>query len=295
MWKRKGLLTVTVLKKSTNMNIPYDFLDTDTVALIFFISIHISLRYAVYSFLVSFHSILIHSFTHLFILSPYSTFTSYCSCHKITMKRRGRSPTKKSRSTNAILDGEMIDTDDQELLIRSLEEEAHQQSQLFQKAFAAVGGFAMVISLLVYPFLCHEECSQRLISCWTHAIVSCVTHGLSIQCSRCRNRKDNCDEDEQDDDDKNNKSDEDDGIDPMILAISIWKTKLFQGAVVLNLLPLLLWIVGFFDQDLEHFHLGLVLGNVVTLVGAFLLLWDVQSTRQALDELNGAKYEHKSL
>lgn len=201
------------------------------------------------------------------------------------MNRRGRSPTKKSRSTNAVLVEDMIDTEDQEELIQSLKKEAQQQSELFQKVFAVVSVFAMVVSLFVYPFLCYDECSQRLVSCWTHALVSCMMHGLSIYCSRRKNTSIP----------SNSTSTSDTTTDPIVLCESVWKIKQFQIAAVLNVSPLLLWVVGVFDQDVEHFHLGLVLGNVVTLVGAFLMVWDTQSTQQALNELNGAKYEHKTL
>lgn len=176
-----------------------------------------------------------------------------------------------------------MDTDDQDDLIHSLQEDARKQSELFQKAFAAVGGFAMVTSLLVYPFLCHDECSKRLASCWTHAIVSCGTHGLSIRLSRSMNYP------------RQHSDAEEDDYGPSPLFVAFWKTPLFAAAIALHILPLVLWVVGVFDQDVEHFHLGLVFGNVVTLLGSSILLWDVYSTRRALSELNGAKYEHKSL
>lgn len=210
------------------------------------------------------------------------------------MRRRGRSPTERFKATNSALDASeeengdnavILDTDDQEELIRTMEEEAKKQSQLFQTAFSLVGGFAMVVSLFVYPFLCHDECSQRLFSCWTHAIVSCGTHGLSVKVSRSTNRYPNGVDHIEDD------INDDAGPAPIFPSLP----SLFGILVVLHVLPLVLWVLGAFDRDVEHFHLGLVLGNLVTLLGSFLLYWDAQSTQQALNDLHGAKYEHKSL
>jgi hypothetical protein len=214
------------------------------------------------------------------------------------MRRRG-SPTARFEATNSAFesseeddDDDMImDTDEQEELIRFMQEDAQKQSQLFQTAFSLVGGFAMVISLFVYPFLCHDECSQRLFSCWAHAIVSCGTHGLSIKLSRSMNPRYPTSGMEDDDDGGGGRKNDDLLIPPF----SLVKSTLFGILVVVHVLPLLLWVMGIFDKDVEHFHLGLVLGNVVTLLGSFLLLWDAQSTREALSDLDGAKYEHKSL
>jgi len=140
----------------------------------------------------------------------------------------------------------------------------------------------MMISLFVYPFLCHDECSQRLVSCWTHAMFSCGTHGLSIRLSRSMNLQ------------ETKKDKEGMEYDPSP-SVAFWTTDLFHVGVALNILPLVLWVVGLFHQDVEHFHLGLALGNVVTFLGSSILLWDVHSTRHALADMNGAKYEHKSL
>ena len=54
-------------------------------------------------------------------------------------------------------------------------------------------------------------------------------------------------------------------------------------------------MIGSFDGDTEHFHVGLTLGNLVSMVGALTLLWDAYMTREAFADLIGAKYEHKSL
>jgi hypothetical protein len=228
------------------------------------------------------------------------------------MRRRGRSPTRQFEATNSAFETSsddddedddggdtMMDTDEQDELIRSMEEDAQKQSQLFQTAFSLVGGFAMVTSLFVYPFVCHDECSQRLLSCWTHAIISSGTHGLSIKISRsmnrCYPRRSADDADNGGDDDVNSNYDKDPLIPIPPPPFSFAKSTLFGILVLLHVAPLLLWVMGGFDQDVEHFHLGLLLGNLVTLLGSFLLLWDLQSTRQALSDLNGAKYEHKSL
>lgn len=208
------------------------------------------------------------------------------------MKRRGRSPTEKSYSTNAVpydyendhVDDEdeddmiIMDTDDQESVIQALQEQAQEQVQLFQKAFAIVGVLAIVITLFVYPFLCYDECSQQPWSCGTHALVSSLSHGLAIYGSRFPNIPPRPEETLL-----------------LLLPVSILKTTPFLLATILNVLPIIFWVGGAFHLDVEHFHLGLVVGNILTLLGSFLLVWDAQSTQQALDELYGAKYEHKSL
>lgn len=187
------------------------------------------------------------------------------------MRRRGRSPTPH-HGTNTDPhhdenDNDFLDSDDQNALVASLEAEYRSQAKQFQLAFGLVGGFAMAASLL-YPFLCEEECSTRLLACWTHTAVAVVAHGLSILLSRI----------EQHGSSQTTRS-----------------MALLVGASSLTLVPVLLWVAGFFHDDIEHFHLGLVLGNAVTLTGSMLLRWDAHSTRIALEDLNGAKYEHKSL
>lgn len=209
------------------------------------------------------------------------------------MKRRGRSPTEKSYATNAarydlqdeddnddendVNEDLIMDTDDQEDLIQSLQEQAQEQVQLFQKAFLVVGVLAIVITLFVYPFLCYEECSLRRLSCGTHAIFSSISHGLMIYSSQYLRLQ----------------SPHNDAL--LVLPVSILKSTPFLLATILNVIPIISWVTGAFHLDVEHFHLGLVVGNVLTLLGSFLLVWDAQSTQQALDELYGAKYEHKSL
>ena len=171
----------------------------------------------------------------------------------------------------------MMDTEDQDNLIQSLQEQAQEQVQLFQKAFVVVGFLAMVITLFVYPFLCYEECSQRQWSCGTHAVFSSISHGLTIYGSQSQSLK----------------SPHDDAL--LLLPVSILKSTPFLLAAILTLMPVFFWVGGAFHLDVEHFHLGLVVGNILTLLGSFLLVWDGQSTQQALDELYGAKYEHKTL
>lgn len=212
------------------------------------------------------------------------------------LRKRGRSPSAplQYRYTNAVNNEEcssedyddddeiILDTDDQEDVIHSLQEQSYRQSKQFQTLFFGVGVFAMIISL-VYPFLCHDECSSRLFSCWSHTLVSCGSHVLSIKLSRSLQYLE----------------DENGELrplaDPMLPPHSVLASPTFLAAAGANLVPLVLWISGAFDQDIDHFHIGLVMGNMVTLVGSIIVLWDWYSTRQALAELNGAKYEHKSL
>jgi hypothetical protein len=156
-----------------------------------------------------------------------------------------------------------MDIDDQDLLVHSLEDQAFQQTKDFQRYFGLVVGFAVLVSL-VYPLLCQEECSTQWAACWIHAAVSSLTHALSILLSR-----------------KDPPSSRDL---PLLLATS-----------VPTVIAVLLWLAGKFAEDIEVFHLGLILGNIVSFMGSLLLRWDIQSTKTALEELHGAKYEHKSL
>ena len=202
------------------------------------------------------------------------------------MRNRGRSPTESSRATNAAQDSsshdEMLDTDDQEELIKSLVAQSQRQAKFFQTVFAGVGFFAMVISLFFYPFICRDECSSRPISCWTHAFISCGTHAVSIKMSQSLNMLVYGHGETQ-------------ASDPMLPPRALFQSWVFLVWVAVHLLPLLLWVIGSFDGDTEHFHVGLTLGNLVSMVGALTLLWDAYTTREAFADLIGAKYEHKSL
>jgi len=202
------------------------------------------------------------------------------------MRNRGRSPTECSRATNAAQDSsshcEMLDTDDQEELIKGLEAQSQRQAKFFQTAFAGVGVFAMVISLFFYPFFCLDECSTRPISCWTHAFISCGTHAVSIKMSQSLSML-------------VNEHGEIQASDPMLPPRALFQSWVFWVWVAVHLVPLLLWVIGSFDGDAEHLHIGLILGNLVSMVGALTLLWDAYTTREAFADLIGAKYEHKSL
>jgi hypothetical protein len=168
-------------------------------------------------------------------------------------------PSSESSNPESLL---LLDEDDQEQLLQSLEQEVAKQARQFQKLFALVGGFAFLVSLF-YPFLCATECSSKwIIICWTHAVYSATMHGIVILISRDLRQQSR----------------------QAIYCLSI-----------LIIIPIILWILGKFADDIEHFHLGLMIGNIVTFVGWLLLRWDARSSGKALDDLNSAKYEHKSL
>ena len=202
------------------------------------------------------------------------------------MRNRGRSPTESLRATNAVQDSsdhcEILDTDDQEELIQCLKAQSQRQAKFFQTAFAGVGIVAMVISLFLYPFFCRDECSTRPLSCWTHAFISCGTHTVSIKMSRSLTVLVNGHGDTQ-------------ASDPMLPPRALFQSHVFLLWVAAHVIPLFLWVIGSFDGDTEHFHIGLTLGNLVSMVGALTLLWDAYTTREAFTDLCGAKYEHKSL
>ena len=184
------------------------------------------------------------------------------------MRHRGQSPT----STKPTIDvndndneeekAEFLDQDDQDKLVEKMAQEVAHQTQQFQKMFRMVAGFAVVVSLF-YPWLCQDECarpnSQYWLVCWTHALYSALNHAL-------------------------------------VIVLVAKKEKVMPFLAAGTLVPLVVvWIFGFFSEDIEHFHIGLVIGNVVTLLGSFLLRWDAQSTRNALVELDASKYRHKAL
>jgi hypothetical protein len=177
-----------------------------------------------------------------------------------TPNSKQASESKSSESSNPEL--LLLDEDDQEQLLQSLEQEVAKQTRQFQKLFALVGGFALLVSLF-YPFLCATECSSQWIICWTHAVYSATMHGMVILISRDLRQQ--------------------------------ARQALIYCLAILIIIPIILWILGKFADDIEHFHLGLMIGNIVTFVGWLLLRWDARSSGKALDDLNSAKYEHKSL
>lgn len=200
------------------------------------------------------------------------------------MRRRGRSPTPKETTTNGSTiesENEFLDTDDQTALIATLADEAQRHLKQFRLAFGLVGGFAAIVSLM-YPLLNPEECSVRLFPCWFHSIGAAVIHSLSVALSQFQTP---------------------DISSPLYHTTTISQPNkgsrllhiFLGGTTMLHVLPPLLWWIGMLDNGAEHFHLGLWLGNVVTFLGALLLRWDASSTKRALEDLNDAKYEHKSL
>jgi hypothetical protein len=144
-----------------------------------------------------------------------------------------------------------------------------------------IGGFAIVFSL-IFPLLCPDECAannndnNNATICWLHAVYSSLTHAWVIypfvmkETSQTRR------------------------------GVSKLRTRTdFIVIAFLQLLPIILWLTGFFiavQQDDDHFfHLALIIGNVVTYIGAHLIHWDIQSTRKAIEELDSARYKHKAL
>ena len=99
------------------------------------------------------------------------------------MRRRGRSKTRYSESTNADQAHEPMDEDDQESLVASLEREAATQTRFFHAIFGfGIGGMAVVYSMML-PFLCPEECKLddgTAAACWLHSVYSSGVHIRSI-------------------------------------------------------------------------------------------------------------------
>ena len=60
--------------------------------------------------------------------------------------------------------------------------------------------------------------------------------------------------------------------------------------------PWIIWFFGSsFAHDEDHFHLGLMIGNIVTILGSLLIRWDMESTNKALKDLDDARYKHKAI
>jgi len=178
------------------------------------------------------------------------------------MRRRGRSPTVYEGTNTETI--EYLDSDDQDELLESLEIEAAEAIRRFRLYFVLVACFAIFLSLIL-PLLCQEECSEQALFCWTHSIYASILHGLSIFLAKNAGKRSNQD--------------------------FHW----FVLTFVLVSIPMLVWTLGKIKDDIEHFHLGLALGNMTTLSGCMFLRWDDQSTAKSLQELHGLKYEHKSL
>ena len=185
-------------------------------------------------------------------------------------KRRGRSQTRYSESTNADRSDEHdepLDEDDQRELVESLEREAAVQTRFFQDVFAfGIGGIAIVFSLTL-PLLCPEECTANdgtKLACWSHAVVSSGVHAWSIH--------------------------------PFLLTRSLTtRSPSIVIDVMLQVIPIVLWLTGFVSNDEDHFHLALLIGNLVTFFGARLMYWDVESTKKSIEDLDAARYRHKTL
>ncbi|KAL3936847.1 MAG: hypothetical protein SGBAC_007923 [Bacillariaceae sp.] len=184
------------------------------------------------------------------------------------MRRRGRSPTSYTGTNTASEDDDVmdeddiLDEDDQAELVEAVRREAEVQMKQLQLCFTYIGFGAIAIALLD-PFLCYEECEQQLVSCWTHSILSAILHGGAVALARIESN-------EQD-------------------------FHLFLLLFALVVIPMIFWVMDFFHEDIEHFHIGLLLSNMVTFVGCILLRWDDNSTFSAIDDLDALKYEHKTL
>jgi hypothetical protein len=177
------------------------------------------------------------------------------------MRRRGRSPTVH-QGTNTVPEDPVMDEDDQTALVEALEKEAAEQLKTFQLYFSCIGYFAMVLSL-VFPLLCQEECSYQMTSCWTHALYSAMVHGLSLFLAR------------------NNSQSQ--GL------------RWFVLTFLLVAIPMFIWMMAAFNEDIEHFHIGLILSTMTTFGGCMLLRWDDNSTSTSINDLKGLKYAQKTL
>ena len=203
------------------------------------------------------------------------------------VRRRGRTLTPVNQSTNAEDhnhsnynqegDGEpvtFIDEDDQEKLVLSLQADAIRQTEQFRRFFAFVCVFAILVTV-AYPLLCRTYCSNQPRICWIHSGYSSILHGVIIALQYYVPLS---------------------GPQPGKITMEANAVASSRNAIlltaILTTLPLLL---GVLKNDAEDFHLGLIIGNMVTFVGMLLLRWDAASTRRALEELHASKYKYKDL
>lgn len=155
-----------------------------------------------------------------------------------------------------------MDEDDQNELVEAIRLEAEQQTKNFRRYFTYIGAGAIVIAISD-PFICQEECAQQLTSCWTHSIFSAIFHGVAVVLARrASNGQD-----------------------------FHWFLLTFAFVAI----PMILWIMGLFHEDIEHLHIGLLLSNMITFSGCLLLRWDDHSTSIAIGDLHDSKYGHKTL
>jgi hypothetical protein len=226
--------------------------------------------------------------TQLFTSLPFWFNVSSCSISKHKTKymvlttarnrRRGRSPTPQFQATNAaVIDSgnaddnvndedssvEPMDEDEQRAIVESLHAQAVAQSRFFQQMFGyGIGGFATIFSLC-FPLLCPDECYHERL-CWIHAVFSSAVHAWTVH--------------------------------PFILQVTEWSRWKCIIGLSLQVVPWLIWLFDTtFSRDEDHLHLGLMIGNLVTYSGSFLMHWDMQSTNMALRELDDAQYSHKAL
>jgi hypothetical protein len=195
-------------------------------------------------------------------------------------RRRGRSPTQyiATNGTAIVYNGnddddddgndedssvEPLDEDEQRELVQSLRIQAAQQSRFFQTAFGfGIGGFAMIFSLC-FPFLCPDECHHEKM-CWMHAVYASAVHAWTVHSLVLPSARPNR-----------------------------WKDMV---NLALQVLPWMMWLFGTsFAHDEDHFHMGLMIGTLVTYLGAFLIRWDMESTDRALKDLDNARYKHKAI
>lgn len=178
------------------------------------------------------------------------------------MRRRGRSPTTHPGTNTP---AEFLDRDDQDVIVKSIEDEALEQTRRFRTFFWYIGAFALLGSI-AYPFLSYEECSTQWPVCFSHSFLSVVAHGCSIALGQ-----------------------QDDSSSP-------YSASTF-GKVCLALIgsTILFWTSGATKEEADHYHLSLIFGNIVTFLGAALLRWDMENTLKDIRELDSAKYDHKTL
>ena len=179
-----------------------------------------------------------------------------------SISNRGRSPTKYCTSTNS----DPIDEDEQRELVESLRRDAAvQEMQLFKVYGFGIGGMAIVFSL-IFPLLCPDECSTGAAGCWSHAVYSSLTHLYVIH--------------------------------PFVLkntSTRVLATRMDAVAFLLQAIPIIFWFAGFFSRGEDNFHLILLIGNAISYLGAHLVCWDMQSTLKSIEELDAARYKHKTL
>ena len=154
-----------------------------------------------------------------------------------------------------------MDEDEQDELVASLEKEGNQQIQFMNKMFTAVCFMAMGITVLLVAF--HGGGLRQ----FTHALYSAGVHWLARTHA-------------------------------MVSSGALQSSNTFVLLILLVLAPL--YILASFTTSMNEdgtstLHWCIALANLLVAICSILLRMESVSTIQSLEQLQGSKYQYKSL